>query len=169
MSEDTNAPAAVNPVPAGLFHEPTVGGGDYWPAVNGSYIGELLRFEEGPAFDENGKRVEGEATDKQKRVRWVFNVCNMDGSQVTYVPAEGENKGKTLNATADVLTSLLITKKATAPLYFKALLGREVVFEGPNKDSALALMTASIGKKAMLVVGPNKNNKTAVVNIIHMG
>lgn len=137
-------------------------GGDFWPATEGVKRLRLTGFEKGPVF-KNDRTVKDPVTGVEEtvqvdapQVRWVFDVYKLTGERVMYVPESGPNSGKALEATADLLTSTVITPKSKAGKFFSVLLGRDIDYTSETKAD---LMAAAIGKEVLGTFGKNANGK----------
>lgn len=160
-----------------LFDAPSEGGGGFWKATAGGKRGQLLRFEEGPEFEnEKDVTVDGVKTKKkvkEKSVRWVFSIYRLNGKRVTFVPEGGEKAGQTLPATSDGLSSRVFSKGSKAGKWLGALLNREIdwkaiVAASPAEASAMkaALMQEAIGKWGLLSFGEAKGSDRIILKEI---
>jgi hypothetical protein len=135
-----------------LFDDPRVAGegGDYWPGREGTFVGKLTGFSEGPSFERDGK--------VDRTIRWMFDIYKLDGSRVQYTPEEGENAGRSLDAEKDGLSSPTISQKSKAGQWFTALLQRDIDFA---REKAPDLMQEATGKRGLLVM--SKNDKGRII------
>ena len=152
----TDAPAASGP----MFKPPSESGGDFWPAQEGMYRGILTGFAVGPVFDRINKDT-GEKT-PDPTVRWMWDLTQLDGSPVTYVPDQGDNAGKTINAKGEALSSLLTSEKSKGGKWFKVHLGRDLIL-GENPEG---MMKEAVGAEVILIYAPNTKGKIAVMQVM---
>ncbi len=143
-----------------LFNKPKEGGdGDFWPKQNGTYVGICTGFEEGP---EVSARTKDQPDATITLVRWTFKLFDMVGNPVTYVPEAGENAGQTIEVETDGLSTPTITRRSKSGGWFMALLDRDIDFDEADEEE---LMAECIGKKAMVVFGPNDSGKTVLTQV----
>lgn len=149
----------------GLFNEPTVAGdgGDWWPGREGTFVGELTGFSKGPVFKNKDDKTGEEKESPQ--VRWEFDVYKLDGKRVTYVPEGGPNEGKTVDATKDGLSSLIISPKSKAGEWFKALLARDIDFANEKRD---ALMAEAMGKRGLIVMSKSEKGRFVIKTVARL-
>jgi hypothetical protein len=122
----------------GLFETPTytgVAGEKFEYVPNGSYIGELVGYEEGPTFKDQ------ETGEDQPKVRWQWKLYMPDGT--TPFINDGEQ------VIISELTSTKTGRGSTAGKWFEHHLKRS--FDN-RKDDVEATMRECIGTRAMLIV-----------------
>lgn len=162
-----------------LWDAPTSGeGGAFWRPKAGGYRGKLVRFEEGPEF-ENLKDVKDPETGekrkekvKAKTVRWVFEVYRLSGKRVTFEIEEGDKAGQTQDATADGLASRAFSKGSKTGKWLAAL-GVEVDWKallsassGEQRRMQAGYMQQALGKWGLLSFGEAKNSDKIVLTEI---
>jgi hypothetical protein len=127
------------------------GGGDWWaPQQPGMFRMKLVDIEDGPELEFG------------PTVKWRFEMYNMDGTPVKYVPSGGPNAGKEIQAVADGLTSFSTGPRSTARQYFQALLGRALL----PTDDINVLQQEVIGKECIGSWGPNTKGRMAIQSLM---
>ena len=146
-----------------LFEKPKVAGeaGDFWPGREGSFCGVLTGFSEGPVFKNNKKQPDGSTIEVDApQVRWEFDIYKLDGvTRVQYTP-DGSDDQKP--ASKDALSSTVISNKSKAGEWFTAVLQREIDF---TTETAEDLMDEAVGKKCMLVMTKNGNDRVVIKTV----
>lgn len=150
-----------------LFDKPKVAGeaGDFWPGREGSFCGILTGFSEGPVFQNKKKNpTTGEMEDVDApQVRWEFDIYKLDGvTRVMYTP---DNSDDQKPASKDALSSTTISNKSKAGEWFTAVLQRDIDF---TTETAEDLMDEAVGKKCMLVMMKNGNDRVVIKTVARM-